>query len=50
MALYVVFKERQQHITFLGYKNKVQMVFEVSEKKSLTFYSVKNYKLHIVLM
>ena len=51
MALYVVFKERQQHLAFLGRKNEVQMIFEVSEKniqvKSLIFYSMKNYKLHI---
>ena len=32
MALYVVFKERQQNLIFLGRKNKVQMIFEVSEK------------------
>ena len=31
MALYVVFKGRQQHLTFLPRKNKVQMIFEVSE-------------------
>ena len=46
MALYVVFKERQQHLTFLGQKNEVQMIFEVSEKsitESLIIYSMKNY-------
>ena len=51
MALYVEFEERQQqHLTFPGRKNEVQMIFEVSEKiygkKSLIFYSIKNYKLH----
>ena len=35
MPLYVVFKERQQHLTFLGRKNEVQMIFEVSGKKIL---------------
>ena len=29
----MVFKERQQHFTFLGRINEVQMIFEVSEKK-----------------
>ena len=30
MALYVMFKESEQHLTFLC-KNEVQMIFEVSE-------------------
>ena len=49
MVLCVVFKERQQHLTFLCRKNEVQMIFEVFGKniKSLIFYSMKNYKIHI---
>ena len=47
MALYVVFKERQQHLTFLGRKNKVQMIFEVSEKNIKILDILFNKKLQI---
>ena len=50
MALYVVFKERQQHLTFLGRKNEVQMIFEVSEKNIKILEILFNVKLQINYM
>ena len=50
MALYVMFKNIQQHLTFLGKKNEVQMIFEVSEKKIKIFDILLNEKLQITYM
>ena len=50
MPLYVVFKERHQHLTFLGRKNKVQMIFEVSEKNIKILDILFNEKLQIIYM
>ena len=47
MALYVVFKERQQHFTFLGRKNEVKMIFEVSEENIKILDILFNEKLHM---
>ena len=49
MALYVMFKNIQQHLTFLGKKNEVQMIFEVSEKKKILDILL-NEKLQITYM
>ena len=46
-AVYVVFKERQQHLTFLSRKNEVQMIFEVSEENIKILHILFNEKLQI---
>ena len=47
IALYVVFNERQQHLTFPGKINEVQMIFEVSEKNIEILDVLFNEKLQI---
>ena len=50
MVLYVVFKKRQQHLTFLRRKNEVQMIFDVSEKNVKIVDILFNEKLKITYM